>query len=574
MSAVRLGRIGLRWCMSCNVPIIELERCGACGADTHPIEITPPGDYRPAFPHDIDRIRHTIDSRYGPGSGEAMLPEGRLAVLNKCPGIDLMDEVVADGIVLGTHAYEPGDGWRFICRMEGARRIAKVMTRSWAVIDDGAIPSIRKGSSSMAVGVIDADPGIKVGDDVIVMSAAREAISTGRSRMTGAQMVEAQRDAAVKSRWYKEVPAEPETRRGATWQDAIKANAPMLERKREKSIEHIRRTAKRFSGLPVAVSVSGGKDSLASLLLVLEAGMRPKLIFTDTGLEFPETLDNVRRTAQAHGLELITEDAGDAFWLALEHFGPPAKDFRWCCKTCKLGPMAALIRKHFPDGVLAFIGQRQYESSQRYEKGNVWRNPWVPGQVGASPIQNWPSLLVWLYIFDSGAEYNPLYGMGFERIGCWLCPATDLGEFAEVERHSTQNERWHAALESFAARKGMPREWMELGLCRWKKLPKGMLEFLEQKGIDVPPEIPSQPVPEEDLGPEQRERLARFACISDDLQAVRMKALHCTGCGICISTCGEGALAMNGRVVDVDPGKCVGCGRCLHPCVVVDFPPR
>jgi phosphoadenosine phosphosulfate reductase len=236
--------------------------------------------------------------------------------------------------------------------------------------------------------------------------------------------------------------------------------------------------------------------------------------------------------------------------------------------------MAALIRKHFPGGVLAFIGQRQYESAQRYEKGNVWRNPWVPGQVGASPIQNWPSLLVWLYIFDRGGAYNPLYERGFERIGCWLCPATDLGEFAEVEKHSIQNERWRAALAEFAARKGMPAEWIELGLYRWKRLPKGMVEFLEQKGMDMPLERPSDPVPEEYLDSARRERIARFACISEDHHAVRMKALFCTGCGICLSTCEQGALAMDGRVVDVDPEKCVGCGKCLHPCVVVDFPSR
>jgi phosphoadenosine phosphosulfate reductase len=560
--------------MSCNVPIIELERCGCCGSETRPVEITPPGDYRPAFPHDIQRIRGTIDLRYGPGAGGAMLPEGRLAVLNKCPGIDLMDEVVMDGIVLGTHAYEPGDGWRFICRIEGARRMAQAVTKSWATIDEGAIPYIRKGSSSMAVGILDADPEIRVGDDVVVLSPSREVVSTGRARMTGLGMVEAQRGAAVKSRWYKEAPPEPETRSGAAWEDAIRANRPKLDAKREASFEHMRRTVKRFSDLPVAVSVSGGKDSLATLLLVLEAGIEPKLIFTDTGLEFPETLENVHKTADAYGLELITEDAGDAFWRALEHFGPPAKDFRWCCKTCKLGPMAALIRKHFPGGVLAFIGQRQYESAQRYEKGNVWRNPWVPGQVGASPIQNWPSLLVWLYIFDRGGAYNPLYERGFERIGCWLCPATDLGEFAEVEKHSIQNERWRAALAEFAARKGMPAEWIELGLYRWKRLPKGMVEFLEQKGMDMPLERPSDPVPEEYLDSARRERIARFACISEDHHAVRMKALFCTGCGICLSTCEQGALAMDGRVVDVDPEKCVGCGKCLHPCVVVDFPSR
>jgi len=537
------------------------------------VDITPPGDYRPAFEYDIQRIRRTIDEKYGPDTGLAMIPQDNLVVLNKCPGVDQMDEVIMQGQVMGTHVYEPGKGWRFICRIEGARRIAGKVSNSWAIIDEGAIPHIRKGASSMAVGVLDADPGIQINDEVVVLSKDREVVSTGRARMTGKQMVEAEREAAIKSRWYKEVPQYPELNPGQTWQDAVKANERKLEKKRRQSKSNIRRTANRFSELPVVVSISGGKDSLATLLLVLEAGFRPKLIFTDTGLEFPETLDNVKQTAEKYGLELIVEEAGDAFWNAMEHFGPPAKDFRWCCKTCKLGPTASMIRRYFPSGVLSFIGQRQYESAQRYEKGNIWRNPWVPGQVGASPIQNWPSLLVWLYIFQQGGEYNPLYEKGMERIGCWLCPASDLGELEEVQKHSTQTEQWKKALADFASRKELPPEWLEYGLWRWRELPKGIADYLEQNDIQIPGEKPTE-ISAGELTPEQKARIEKFSCISDEDLAVRMKALHCVGCAICLSRCGFGALALVDGMVEIDPDRCTGCGECLHPCVVVDFIPR
>jgi phosphoadenosine phosphosulfate reductase len=234
--------------------------------------------------------------------------------------------------------------------------------------------------------------------------------------------------------------------------------------------------------------------------------------------------------------------------------------------------MANLIRKNFPEGVLSFIGQRQYESSQRYEKGNVWRNPWVPGQIGASPIQNWPSLLVWLYLFQQKAEHNALYEKGLERIGCWLCPATDMGEFADIEKYSDQNERWQRALADHAAKKSLPAEWIALGLWRWKNLPKGMRDFLASEGIPVPDETAAPT--EEKTTPEQKARLERFSCISDDTHAVRMKALNCMGCGICLSLCESNALTLEDGIIEVDPEKCTGCGKCLHPCVVVDFEPR
>lgn len=573
MGAVRLGRISLRWCMKCNLPLVELERCSICREESKPVDITPPGDYRPAFDHDIEQIRKTIDKKYGPGTGLAMIPEGNLVVLNKSPGVDILDEIVMQGRVLGSHVYEPGMGWRFICRIEGARRIASTITKSWAIVDEGAIPYIRKGASTMAVGVLDADPGIQIEDEVVVLSKDKVAISTGRARMTGQEMVQAEREAAIKSRWYKEVPESVELSSGQTWQDAVKGNERKLEKKRRKSKSHIRNTANRYSELPVAVSISGGKDSLATLLLVLGAGIRPKLIFTDTGLEFPETLDNVKKTAEKYDLELFIEEAGDAFWRALEHFGPPAKDFRWCCKTCKLGPTASLIRQHFPDGVLSFIGQRQYESAQRYEKGNVWENPWVPGQIGASPIQNWPALLVWLYIFQQKGDYNPLYERGMERIGCWLCPASDLGEIEEVQKHSTQNEQWQKALADHAEQKGLPKEWLEYGLWRWKVLPKGMADFLNQNKIDIPAEK-SRAGQDDALTVEEEVRIEQFSKISNDERSVRMKALYCVGCGICVSRCEFDALEIVDFKVEIDPEKCTGCGKCLHPCVVVDFSPR
>ena len=128
----------------------------------------------------------------------------------------------------------------------------------------------------------------------------------------------------------------------------------------------------------------------------------------DTGLEFDQTKENVERIAEEHSLELIVESAGDSFWRNLEVFGIPAKDFRWCCKTCKLGPATRLIQKNFPNGVLSFIGQRAYESEQRARKGKVWRNPWTPNQLAASPIQKWTALHVWLYLMSKGARTNPL----------------------------------------------------------------------------------------------------------------------------------------------------------------------
>ena len=95
----KLGRNHLRWCFPCNLPIMESKTCPVCGAPTAETELTPPADSRPAFDYDIDKARAMADECFGEGCGKTMLPEGHVAVMNKCPAIDRMEEILSDGDV-------------------------------------------------------------------------------------------------------------------------------------------------------------------------------------------------------------------------------------------------------------------------------------------------------------------------------------------------------------------------------------------------------------------------------------------------------------------------------------------
>ena len=119
-----LGELLLYWCPSCNLPV--LGKTCACGAATKKIDITPPGDIRPAFQYDIDLINKTTEKQFG----LKLIPEGRLVVLNKAPYEDRMDEVVFDGALMGSIRFELEKmGWVFIPRLEGARLLAE--GRKW-----------------------------------------------------------------------------------------------------------------------------------------------------------------------------------------------------------------------------------------------------------------------------------------------------------------------------------------------------------------------------------------------------------------------------------------------------------
>ncbi len=346
----------------------------------------------------------------------------------------------------------------------------------------------------MAVGVLECDTGIKVGDEVVVVTKERLALSVGASRMCGREMVDG-RGPAVRNRWAEEPAPPKEFKGGGTWSDAVRASEKALDKRRAKARKFIKGLA---SGeKPLAVSFSGGKDSLAVLLLALETGLTPPMIFVDTGIELPETITHVHETVARYGLELVEERAPDSFWNGMEHFGPPAKDFRWCCKTCKLGPTSRIIRRRFPKGVLSLIGQRRYESEQRSKKGSVWMNPWVPGQDAASPIQEWTALHVWLYIFQQRAPYNLWYDRGMPRIGCWVCPSADLADVETMRAHFPGYERYTERLRAFAARNGYPEEWVTLALWRWKEAPPKEVLALVGKPVERRREEPAEREPEE-----------------------------------------------------------------------------
>lgn len=632
MAAVRLGKNHLRWCRECNLPILEERSCPVCESGTEEVVLTPPADSRPAFEYDINLVRETLDSAYGEGSGRAVLPDGHLVIMNKCPGLDRMDEVVCDGTVVASMKYDLGAGWKCLLRMQGAMRLEGVLSKGYVICDDSAVKYVRESKNLMAPGVTGVHPDVKSGDEVVIVTSDFKIIAAGNAKANASEMVGG-RGVAVKPRWYK-----PEERitgsKTHTWEEAAEANKKIMEKRVSEAVGFIKRTTER-NDLPAVVSFSGGKDSLACLLLTLDAGMKLPVLFVNTGLEFDETVDYVRETAERHGLHLIEEKApDDAFFGNLVYFGPPAKDYRWCCKTNKLAPTVSAINKNFPDGVLSFIGQRKYESEARNAKPRVWRNPWTPGQLGAAPIQNWSAMHVWLYIFGKKEPFNPWYSKGLDRIGCFLCPASDLSEFGAMEGKSKRYTLWDDYLDDYAKEHGLPPEWKKFGLWRWKKTPASIREEVERvtgkklsdltlkksdgngplrikvqdgyspcsMGYSIEAAL-SRPVDIKKIKPFCRAlgwvldedpdgeyvsadyvtiyREGAITSKSNNINDARNKmnqawqcvvrAEQCIGCGLCAARCNPGALYMEDGKVHIDEDECIFCRECYGPCPSADF---
>ena len=544
---IYLGKISLKYCDECNLPILK-ERC-SCGNIAKEVRLTPPGDVRPSFDFDRKMIKKKITEEFG----DFYLPEN--TILNSIPSIDRSDEVIIDGRVAGIFYYDIFCGKFFFQPRPWYASLLEV-NKGYVIVDKGAEDAILKTSNLMSPGIVEIDGEIKKGDELVIFNKEGEVIATGKARMDADEM---ERGMAVKVRWRGIEKSERKKERG--WKEVIEENADVIEEMERKAFSFIEKVVNAYN-MPKSVSFSGGKDSLATLLLVMESGHEFPMLFIDTGLEFEETKKHVYEVADNYGINLIEESAGDIFWQCLDFFGPPARDYRWCCKTCKLGGAAKTIRKNFGSGVLSFIGQRRYESFGREKHGSIWKNPWVEGQIGASPIQQWNAMHVWLYLFNKKAKWNRLYEEGFSRIGCWLCPACDLAEF-EIKKH----EKWddfNEFLINFSKKNNLPEEWLSLGLWRWRKTPKWAgksYEIKMERGYKVEG---------------NEDRIKNFMRIlgerKDDEIAKDLiyRAINCVGCGVCISKCKQGAIYLKDGKAWIND-KCIHCLDCMEECPVIVF---
>jgi phosphoadenosine phosphosulfate reductase len=79
-----------------------------------------------------------------------------------------------------------------------------------------------------------------------------------------------------------------------------------------------------------------------------------------------------------------------------------------------------------------------------------------------------------MYIFMKNAPYNVWYERGLDRIGCFLCPASDLSEMQAMRERSGRYEKWDSYVDAYAKSRGLPSEWPQFALWRWKKHPQSV----------------------------------------------------------------------------------------------------
>jgi phosphoadenosine phosphosulfate reductase len=179
-----------------------------------------------------------------------------------------------------------------------------------------------------------------------------------------------------------------------------------------------------------AVAFSGGKDSEVVLRLCLQQKPDIPVVFNNTGVEYPETVNFVAQFAKLLDLNLIVTHPEKSFWDCVKQYGfasgkrKTKGNYAQCCYWLKEKPMRQAIKN---GGWLGyFTGETASENRSRMfwarDRGMCFHLK-RDGVCKVKPILWWTEAEVWQFIKDNHLPFNGAYSRGAKRVGCMPCTA-------------------------------------------------------------------------------------------------------------------------------------------------------
>lgn len=269
------------------------------------------------------------------------------------------------------------------------------------------------------------------------------------------------------------------------------------------------------------VSVSGGKDSTVLYRWAVERFGKDgfKAFHFDTDHDHPVVTNYVRNLPELAGGPPITilrpdfrerlakkgmEPTGHLFLdMMLWKVRAPSRRGQFCTEHLKLAPMKAWLEENNPEDlpVIQYIGIRAGESAKRakmkrrafatffMELDAQKKRPKYKGRDKGGrvytfrPLLRWSEEQIFAYLADRGIPPNPLYGVGFGRVGCFPCINAGKRELSRLPDWAWERlEKYEAALGS---------SWFSWGILPPTPEQKALFDRLPRD-----PENPKYPDPD------------------------------------------------------------------------------
>lgn len=178
------------------------------------------------------------------------------------------------------------------------------------------------------------------------------------------------------------------------------------------------------------VAFSGGKDSVVVLDIVQRALPHNEfdVMFGNTDMEFKTTInlaEKIKKYCQEKDINFYEAKSEMRAVDSWDLFGPPARRIRWCCTVHKTAPVINKLCEVY--GMkkiksMMITGVRGDESISRSNYDELSLGKKLAGQYSYHPILEWSAAEVYLYIYMNDLYLNDAYKMGFNRVGCIMCP--------------------------------------------------------------------------------------------------------------------------------------------------------
>ncbi len=152
---------------------------------------------RPISHEELTRIRAVADFQFGNGCGMALFPDSVMVIRSKKTA--KVKNIYYEGKLLAT--LRPIDGYLALS-IEGAKRLALVVPppRYRVVARDDVIDFLKKGRNLFAKHVIESDPEIRAGEEVLIIDGKDNVVAVGKAVLTGLEMKRFKKGVAVKIR--------------------------------------------------------------------------------------------------------------------------------------------------------------------------------------------------------------------------------------------------------------------------------------------------------------------------------------------------------------------------------------
>ena len=189
------------------------------------------------------------------------------------------------------------------------------------------------------------------------------------------------------------------------------------------------------------VSFSGGKDSTAMLLMMLERGMKVDyILWCDTGMEFPGMYNHIEKVdkyiGKKYGKRVTRLQAEHTFeWglaeilrtkgkrAGLHGYGWPSMNIRWCTSMLKREPVQAFMKAHGFDrgNTKMYIGIAADEPKRVHD--DIY------------PLFEWgiTEKEALEYCYRNGFNWGGLY-RDRTRLSCWICPLQRVSDLKLLYR--------------------------------------------------------------------------------------------------------------------------------------------